>query len=52
MMSDFSLLMAVLTLGWFSGNLAGWFVVGRTHGSFNWRIWLGPWKYGNWLDAQ
>jgi hypothetical protein len=48
----FSLLIAVLAVGWFGGNLAGWLVVGHMHGPFNWRIWLGPWKYINWADPE
>jgi hypothetical protein len=50
-------IVAVLLLFCCIANMVGWAIVRRwstpiKDGPFNWRIFLGPWVYGKWVDRQ
>ena len=40
------LLVSALALG----NILGWLLVREGDWPFNWRVFLGPWVYGRWVE--
>lgn len=46
------IMLLVLLVAWLVSNYVAWAATYRNGDPYNWRIFLGPWVYTNWLDKR